>query len=128
MCINNGRLIAAPYNSATILEIGERVCMPSDAKDDTASTVLEPPPTMSESISSMLMPVPMAAASGPTQTFILALPGCPDGNNGAPCPRHETRLLLPPYTSVSSPPHYPRTTTRASQKRASTTVAARGTL
>ena len=58
MCISSGRLIAVPYNSATILEIGERVCMPSDAKDDTTSTVLEPPPTMSESISSMLMPVP----------------------------------------------------------------------
>ena len=41
MCINNGRLIAVPYNSATILEIGERVCMPSDAKDDMASTLLE---------------------------------------------------------------------------------------
>ena len=127
MCINNGRLIAVPYNSATILEIGERVCMPSDAKDDTASTLLEPPPTMSESISSMLMPVPMAAASGPTQTFILALPGCPDGNNGAPCPRHETRLLPPPCGGRECILPHARTTTRASQKRASTTVAARGT-
>ena len=107
MCINNGRLIAVPYNSATILEIGERVCMPSDAKDDMASTLLEPPPTMSESISSMLMPVPMAAASGPTQTFILALPGCPDGNNGAPCPRHETRLLPPPWWTRVHPPSRP---------------------
>ena len=83
VCISNGRIIAVPYNSAQILEIGERVCMPSDAKDDTASTVLQPPPTMSQSLSSMLMPVPMAAANVPTQTFILALPGCPDGNNDA---------------------------------------------
>ena len=85
MCISNGRILAVPYNSAQILEIGKRVCMPPDAKDDTTSTVmLQPAPTMSQSISSMLMPVPVAAANVPTQTFILALPGCPDSNNGAP--------------------------------------------
>ena len=126
MCINNGRLIAVPYNSATILEIGERVCMPSDAKDEAASTLLEPPPTMSESISSMLMPVPMAAASGPTQTFILALPGCPDGNNGARAHATRPACCRPRGGRECILPHA-RTTTRASQKRASTTVAARGT-
>jgi hypothetical protein len=47
VCISNGRIIAVPYNSAQILEIGERVCMPSDAKDDAASTVmLQPAPRM----------------------------------------------------------------------------------
>lgn len=83
VCISNGRIIAVPYNSAQILEIGERVCMPSDAKDDAASTVLQPAPTMSQSLSSWVMPVPMAAANVPTQNFILALPGCPEGNNDA---------------------------------------------
>ena len=114
---------AVPYNSAQILEIGERVCMPSDVKDDTTSTVLQPPPTISQSLSSMLMPVPMVAANVPTQTFILALPGCPDGNNGAPCRSHETASCRH-WTSVSSPPHIHC----ASQKRASTTIAAPGTL
>ncbi len=90
MCISNGRIIAVPYNSAQVLEIGERVCMPSDDKDDTSTMMLQPAPTVSQSLSSMLMPAPVAAANVPTQTFILALPGCPDSNSGAPCRSHET--------------------------------------
>ena len=82
VCISNGRIVAVPYNSAQILEIGERVCMPSD--DKTSDTVLQPAPTVSQSFSSMLMPIQMVANVA-TQTFILALPGCPDGNNGASC-------------------------------------------
>ena len=86
VCISNGRILAVPYNSAQILEIGERVCMPSDATNGTSSTVmLQPAPTVSQSLSSMLMPVPVAAANVRTQTFLLALPGCPDSNNGARC-------------------------------------------
>ena len=112
MCISNGRIIAVPYNSAQILEIGERVCMPSDAKDDTASTVLlQPAPTMSQSLSSWVMPVPMAAANLPTQSFILALPGCPEGNNGTcampklvPEPR-DCRPVATRRERTLTPPH-----------------------
>ena len=111
VCISNGRILAVPYNSAQILEIGKRVCMPPDAKDDTTSTVmLQPAPTMSQSLSSMLMPVPVAAANVPTQTFVLALPGCPDSNNGAPwlyaC------ILSPHYIDGCILAHAPRTTPR----------------
>ena len=72
VCISNGRIVAVPYNSAQILEIGERVCMP---KDDTISNLaLQPVATttpISDALSSILQPVGMAAAiSAATKTFI----------------------------------------------------------
>ena len=93
VCISNGRIVAVPYNSAQILEIGERVCMPSD--ETATNSVLQPvamaaSTSISDALSSMLQPVGMAAAtSAATQTFILALPGCPDDSNGAPFRMYE---------------------------------------
>ena len=109
VCISNGRILAVPYNSAQILEIGERVCMPSDATNGTSSTVmLQPAFTVSQSLSSMLMPVPVAAANVRTQTFLLALPGCPDSNNGAPSELPACALTSVIVTRANPHPRAPR--------------------
>ena len=66
---------------------------------------------MSQSLSSWVMPVPMAAANVPTQSFILALPGCPEGNNGTcampkqvPEPR-DCRPVATRRECILTPPH-----------------------
>tara|TARA_B110001452_G_scaffold260718_1_gene258562 strand:+ start:2022 stop:3914 length:1893 start_codon:yes stop_codon:yes gene_type:complete len=87
--IANGRIVAVPYNSANVLEIGERVCM------DVADAAGAHSPVM------QLQPQPATAAAAarkgkgaaavqqtpppvvPQLHFVLALPGCPDDNDGA---------------------------------------------